>query len=33
MRMAYRGKIKDMAFVPSSQTVREDLPDDYGLPF
>ena len=33
LRMAYCGKIKDMAFIPYQQFIREDMPMDYGLPF
>ena len=33
LRAAYCKKIKDMAFVPSSQIVCEDFPSDYGFPF
>ena len=32
-RMAYCGKIKDMAYISSQQIVCEDFPNDYGLPF
>ena len=33
LRMAYCGKIKDMAFIPYQQFIREDMLMDYGLPF
>ena len=33
VRNTYRKKIKDIAFVPPIQTVGEDLPPAYGLPF
>ena len=33
LRMAYCGKIKDLAFIPYQQFIREDMLMDYGLPF
>lgn len=33
LRTAYCRKIKEMSYMPSSQIVCEDSPNDYGLPF